>query len=281
MQTTGTKSKTAKGGVKEVAAVKAPVNPLAECEHQISTYFSKLIYAAIEDIRKVWEGEDPFNPAAWQYYANFIRDKKDESKKAKLLPVFLLSPALVQILTKLFWKLIMEARTVTDFIAEMDGAAVVSAIEDASIECRSQFMFSYAAQYGDSTGQFLREAVNASGWFVAFIENRLPMLLKTPRVIVVLWSVYDNFLHAVAWQIARFIWLGGSGKKISKELFFSIMSIGGADFEFLEEMASMITPTVKRKAAVPVPVALAPGGGAPPMITINVSALDEVDAVFT
>lgn len=215
-------------------------------ELQVSNYLSKLIYAQFDDIERDWNGTPKYSPLMYQNYQNLLLDKA--SRAVKLANRFTVSTEVRQFLMKFFTRMI-EEMSVFDIADYNDIPMLIEDIDASySPECYTSFMYTVSENYKNKFGTSLKHAGDTTRWFHQQIIGAFPKYITQPKIHAMIFSFFESYLKALAWNIGTFIWQ--YEVSISSELFLGILALQSFNQILIDELVSglRLKPPVKNRA---------------------------------
>lgn len=206
-------------------------------EKQINEYFTKLIYAAFEDIGAEWNGDIKFSPLMYQNYKNLCEEKKNRCDGLKSR--FTVSDQVRQMLTFFFINLTEEINNIA--IADNEDIHEIGHnLRLANADCYSGFMLDVTSRYRHFLGPTLVQAGDTSRWFYNKIIDRLPQYSTKHMVLAIINAAFDMFIKSMAWLMGKFLWY--VEMTISEQLFLAQMAQLGMSQDMIDVLQSNLRP---------------------------------------
>lgn len=216
-------------------------------EKQVNDFLSKCIYAATDDIRDVWTGEERFPSDKYQYYDNFVAEK---DKRQKLTAMFNMSTEFKQMMAHIFRKFSTELSAV-DFSDDDSIDTIVAKLAEANTDCYSVTMLEAVKQSRPRFGDKLKSVVDAAEYFRSRIVGAMtqPNRVKTVAITRIAQLFYD-YVKALGLFIALSVWYCHTS--LNKNfLCFALASQGmdGLLIDLLQDFREVKPKASKKKAA--------------------------------
>ncbi len=212
-------------------------------EKAINDLMTRYILAVIDDIKADWAGPDKFAESTYQSYKNFCQPKA--GKKENLAAIFTIRTETKQIYAGLYSYLITEFRAV-----EPKGESTMDSIMAEICENEESyvdFMQKVAAEYKPKFGPVLSSAADVEQYFLQRMTSQLTQYKAVPVLTASISTMFNEFLKATAWIIARQFWY--MEMSINQGYFLGMLSLLNMKQIMIDQLQSIIRKPKPKAAA--------------------------------
>lgn len=218
-------------------------------EKFFGTYLTKLIYAAIAQLKSAHEGdtiEEKYSSAEYMSYATLA----GVDAGVKLKPAFAIGGDVRQMLAAIFNKVEEELEELEPALTE--DMEFGEFYENTVDESYLRFIYLFGRERADFAldfGPALRDAIDPTQWIPAQLIAAVPNFVKKPMIAAKSYVIITNFLKTLAFKCA--LWLWHVKRYISRRVFAYILLNEGLPPAFARELLEVIRESTKRAGKKP------------------------------